>query len=318
MNPLQETTAKQKHSGKRQLAARRSSGAIQRKETLAGFLFVGPMLIGVTVLTLLPILATFGLSLADWNFIAGFDGLKWIGFDNFERLAKDAAFLKSLKNNAYFLLTVPAYLAVSMFLAIMIDKHVYLKSYFKVAYFMPYISSIVAVAIVWQVLFHPSAGPVNQLLMALGIENPPKWIADPKYALPSLMMITVWTAIGFNMIVYIAGLQSIPRDLYEAADIDGANAWVKFKSITFPQLSSTSFFLLVTGIISTFKVFDLIAILTKGGPLSSTSMIVWYLYDTAFVNLKIGYASSMAVILFACVLLITLLQWALQKKWVNY
>ncbi|MNZ68992.1 Lactose transport system permease protein LacF [compost metagenome] len=276
------------------------------------------MLIGVTVLTLIPIIATFLLSLADWNFIAGIKDVKWVGLVNFERLFQDDTFIKSLKNNAFFLLTVPIYMAISMFLAVIIDKHVYMKGYFKVAYFMPYISSVVAVAIVWQVLFHPSAGPVNQVLIALGIDNPPKWIADPEYALPSLMMISIWTSIGFNMIVYIAGLQSIPRDLYEAADIDGANHWVKFKSITFPQLSSTSFFLLITGIISTFKVFDLIAILTKGGPLSSTSMIVWYLYDTAFVNLKIGYASSMAVILFACVMLITLLQWVGQKKWVNY
>ncbi|MFX3636193.1 MAG: carbohydrate ABC transporter permease [Candidatus Pristimantibacillus sp.] len=301
-----------------QSASKRGAGNLQKKEVIAGLIFIGPMLIGVTILTLIPILATFVLSLSDWNFIAGFDGMKWAGFDNFQRLAGDAAFIKSLKNNALFLLTVPVYLAVSMFLAILIDKHVYMKGYFKVAYFMPYISSVVAVAIVWQVLFHPSAGPVNQLLMSLGIENPPKWIADPKYALPSLMMISVWTSIGFNMIVYIAGLQSIPKDLYEAADIDGANTWVKFKSITFPQLSSTSFFLMVTGIISTFKVFDLIAVLTKGGPLSSTSMIVWYLYDAAFVNLKIGYASSMAVILFACVLFITVLQWIGQKKWVNY
>lgn len=297
---------------------KRKRSSLQTKETIAGLLFTLPMLLGVTVLTLVPILATFLLSLADWNFIAGFDGMKWVGLDNFERLFKDDAFLKSLKNNAYFLLTVPIYLALSMFLAILIDKHVYMKSFFKVAYFMPYISSIVAVAIVWQVLFHPSAGPINQLLISLGIDNPPKWIADPKYALPSLMMISVWTSIGFNLIVYIAGLQSIPRDLYEAADMDGANGWVKFKSITFPQLSSTSFFLLVTGIISTFKVFELIAILTKGGPISSTSMIVWYLYDTAFVNLKIGYASSMAVVLFACVMAITLLQWIGQKKWVNY
>jgi len=168
------------------------------------------------------------------------------------------------------------------------------------------------------VLFHPSAGPVNQTLMALGIDNPPKWIADPKFALVSLMMISVWISIGFNMIVYIAGLQSIPRDLYEAAEIDGANTWNKFAKITFPQLSSSSFFLLITGIISTFKVFDLIAVLTKGGPIRSTSMIVWHLYETAFVNLKIGYASSMAVILFVCVLMITILQWVLQKKWVNY
>lgn len=291
---------------------------LQRKETIAGLLFVAPMLIGVTVLTLIPIIAAFLLSLTEWNFVAGWDGLKWVGLDNFNKLAQDDAFIKSLRNNAWFLLTVPIYMGISMFLAIMIDRNVFMKSYFKVAFFMPYISSVVAVAIVWQVLFHPSAGPINQTLMSLGIENPPGWIADPKFALISIMMISIWISIGFNMIVYIAGLQAIPKDLYEAASIDGANGWRKFTNITFPMLSSTSFFLLVTGIISTFKVFDLIAVLTKGGPIRSTSMIVWHIYETAFTNLKIGYASSMAVILFACVLFITLLQWVAQKKWVNY
>lgn len=302
----------------RKKLSRSNKKALQRKETLAGFLFVSPMLIGVTILTLIPIIATFVLSFADWNFVAGMNGLKWVGFKNFINLADDATFLKSLGNNAVFLLTVPIYLAISMGLAIIIDKNVYLKSYFKVAFFMPYISSVVAVAIVWQVLFHPSAGPINQFLRSIGISNPPLWIADPSYALISVMMISVWVSIGFNLIIYLAGLQSIPKDLYEAADIDGANGWSKFRKITLPMLSSTTFFLLITGIISTFKVFDLIAILTKGGPLNSTSMLVWYLYDTAFGNLKIGYASAMAVALFACVLLITLLQWVGQKKWVNY
>jgi multiple sugar transport system permease protein len=311
------STATTAASGNKKLS-RSNKKALQRKETIAGLLFVSPMLIGVTILTLIPIIATFVLSFADWNFVAGMKGLKWVGFTNFENLVQDATFLKSLGNNAVFLLTVPIYLAISMALAIIINKNVYLKSYFKVAFFMPYISSVVAVAIVWQVLFHPSAGPINQFLRSIGITNPPLWIADPSYALISVMMISVWVSIGFNLIIYLAGLQSIPQDLYEAADIDGANGWLKFRKITLPMLSSTTFFLLVTGIISTFKVFDLIAILTKGGPLNSTSMLVWYLYDTAFGNLKIGYASAMAVALFACVLLITLLQWVGQKKWVNY
>ncbi|GAA4877346.1 sugar ABC transporter permease [Paenibacillus vulneris] len=301
----------------KQITKRRKRG-LQNRETLAGFLFVSPMLIGVTILVLLPILATFVLSFSDWNFIMGFKGFKWAGLDNFQKLVTDTTFLKSFRNNAIFLLTVPIYLIISLVLAIIIDKKVYWKGFFKVAYFMPYISSVVAVAIVWQVLFHPSSGPVNQFLMSIGISDPPKWIADPNYALISVMMISVWISIGFNLIVYIAGLQSIPKDLYEAADIDGASGWVKFKSITVPMLSPTTFFLLITGIISTFKVFDLIAVLTQGGPIQSTSMIVWYLYDTAFTNLKIGYASSMATVLFFCVLIITFLQWIGQKKWVNY
>lgn len=292
--------------------------SLQRGETLAGFLFVSPMLLGVTVLVLLPILATIVLSFADWNFVAGWNGITWIGFGNFEKLLEEPAFLKSVGNNIVFLLTVPIYLLISMVLAILINKNVYWKSYFKVAYFMPYISSIVAVAVVWQVLFQPSYGPINEFLKAIGIADPPKWIADPHFALISIMMISVWTSIGFNMIIYIAGLQSIPSDLYEAAEIDGAGIWVKFARITFPLLSPTSFFLLVTGVISTFKVFDIIAVMTQGGPIGSTSMMVWYLYEQAFVNLKIGYASSVSVVLLLFVLLITLGQWAAQKKWVNY
>ncbi|MGG6312975.1 carbohydrate ABC transporter permease [Paenibacillus macerans] len=298
--------------------SRRRMKSLQRSETLAGLLFVGPMLIGVSVLVLLPIIATLVLGFADWNFVQGWDGIRFIGFGNFEKLLQDSMFLRSLRNNLIFLLTVPAYMLISMVLAILIDRYVYLKGYFKVAYFMPYISNIVAVAVVWQVLFQPSYGPINELLKTIGIADPPKWIADPNFALVSIMMITIWISIGFNMIIYLAGLQSIPRDLYEAAEIDGANGWVKFRRITFPLLSPTSFFLLVTGIISTFKVFDIIAVLTQGGPIGSTTMMVWYLYDTAFVNLKVGYASSIATVLFGLVMLITFIQWIAQKKWVNY
>jgi multiple sugar transport system permease protein len=290
----------------------------EKNENLVGLFFVSPMLIGVSILVLLPIFATFALSFADWSFITPLSQLKWVGFDNFTRLFEDAVFLKSLRNNAIFVLTVPICMAISLLIAITIDKNVYMKGFFKVAFFMPYISSVVAIAVVWQVLFHPSAGPINQVLMSLGIENPPLWIADPNFALISIMIIQIWISIGFNMIIYLAGLQSIPRDLYEAADIDGANAWVKFRNITLPLISPTSFFLFITGIISTFKVFDLIAVLTKGGPMNSTSMIVWNLYDTAFVNLKIGYASAMAVVLFIVVFGITVFQWIGQKKWVNY
>ncbi|THF74935.1 carbohydrate ABC transporter permease [Cohnella fermenti] len=299
-------------------ATSRRKGSLQRGETIAGFLFVSPMLIGVSILVLLPIVATFVLSFADWNFVAGWDGIRWIGFENFKSLLDDPAFLKSVRNNLIFLLSVPIYLLISIVLAFLIDRYVYFKGYFKVAYFMPYISNIVAVAVVWQVLFQPSYGPINEMLKTIGFSNPPKWIADPHYALVSLMMISVWISIGFNMVVYIAGLQSIPRDLYEAADIDGAGTWTKFRRITFPMLSPTTFFLLVTGVISTFKIFDLIAVMTQGGPIGSTSMMVWYLYDQAFTNLKIGYASSVSAVLFLFVLLITIGQWGLQKKWVNY
>lgn len=287
-------------------------------ETLYGYLFTGPMLLGLLIFTILPILATIVFSVTDWSFIAGVDKIKWNGVDNFVRLSKDPIFLESLKNNLYLLITIPVTMILSLLLAIVLNKHVYFKDLFKVIFFMPYISSIVAIAIVYQVLFHPSYGPVNQMLISLGIDHPPKWLADTRFALISIMMIQVWVSAGFYMIIYMAGLQNIPKDLYESADIDGAGSWNKFRSITLPLLSPTSFFLLVTGIIYSFRIFDLVNVLTGGGPANSTSVIVYYLYDTAFNNLKTGYASSMAVVLLAITLLITAGQWLAQKRWVNY
>lgn len=292
--------------------------SIGTREKLAGYMFVAPLMIGLIVLTLIPVIFSLLLSFTEWNFVAGFDAIKFVGFENFVRLFNDDAFVQSLKNNLVFLITVPVTMILALLLAILLDKHVYFKDGFKVIYFLPYISSIVAVAMVWQVLFHPSLGPINQTLVALGVENPPKWLADIDFALPSLMMIQVWILMGYNIIIYIAALQSIPKDLYEAADIDGASAWVKFRKITVPSVSPTTFFLLVTGIIGSFKVFDLIQVTTKGGPANSTNVIVYNLYDTAFNQLKTGYASSMALVLFIICLLITGGQWLAQKKWVNY
>ncbi|WP_246132037.1 carbohydrate ABC transporter permease [Paenibacillus hemerocallicola] len=303
-------------TGARRSTARRSKR--QWKETLTGYVFISPMLLGVTLLTIVPILASFALSFTEWNFLLGFKQVKFVGLDNFERLFADEAFWKSLKNNIIFILVVPITLAASLALAILIDRYVYFKDLFKVIYFMPYISSVVAVAIVWQVLFHPSYGPVNNFLRSIGIADPPKWIADLHFALPSVMMIMVWVSIGYNLIIYMAGLQSIPKDYYEAAEIDGAKSWHKFRFITLPMLSPTTFFLMITGIIGTFKVFDLIQVLTKGGPAGSTSVVVFHLYETAFVNLKMSYASTMALFLFVAIFAVTLVQWWGQRKWVNY
>lgn len=287
-------------------------------ENLYGYFFISPMLIGVTLLTLLPIIISLFLSFTEWNFLHGFKRIEFVGLRNFERLLADDLFWKSLTNNAILMLVVPATLIISLLLAVIINKHVYFKDMFKVIYFMPYISSLVAVAMVWQVLFHPSYGPVNNVLASLGMDSPPKWLADVHYALPSVMMIMVWVAIGYNLIIYIAGLQAIPQELYEAAEIDGAKPRQKFFSITLPMLSSTTFFLLITGIIGTFKVFDIIQVLTKGGPANSTSVVVFQLYETAFIHLKMSYASTMALVLFLTIFVITIIQWFSQRKWVNY
>ncbi|MCU6711154.1 sugar ABC transporter permease [Paenibacillus sp. J5C_2022] len=287
-------------------------------EALAGYLFVLPMLIGITVLTIIPILAAIAISFTDWNFISGFSNVNFVGIEHFARLLEDEKFMKSLLNNLLLLIAVPVTMALSLLIAVVINKQVYFKDLFKVIYFMPYISSVVAISIVWQLLFHPSHGPINSFLMGIGIHNPPRWMADPDFALISIMLIMIWISIGFNLVIYMAGLQNIPRDLYEAASIDGANALVQFRKITLPMLSPTSFFLLVTGVIATFKVFDLIMVLTGGGPAYSTSVINYYIYEVAFEDLKSGYASAMSLVLLLCVLAVTLLQWIGQKRWVNY
>ncbi|WP_405196559.1 carbohydrate ABC transporter permease [Virgibacillus necropolis] len=288
------------------------------KDTVAGYLFIAPMFIGTSILVIFPIIASFFLSFTDWNFVTGINGFNFIGLANFKELFNDANFLKSLTNNIILLLAIPIGLFISLILAVVINKHVYFKDFFKVIYFMPFISSVVAIAIVFQVLFHPTLGPINQLLMSLGVENPPGWIADVDFALPSVMLILIWTNIGFQLIIYLAGLQNIPKELYEAAEMDGATAWYQFREITVPLVSPTTFLLLVTGLISSFKVFDLIIVLTNGGPAYSTSIPVVYLYEQAFVELRTGYASTIALVVLAVVLLITWLQIVVQKKWVNY
>jgi len=313
-----ENTIIKESGAVRKTAVRKAVKVKEKRENLAGYAFIAPMFIGLAVLTIFPTLFTLLLSFTDWSFTAGLDKIRFTGFHNFSLLLQDRVFLISLKNNLVLLLVVPIQMLLSLIIAVVIDKLVYFKSLFKVVFFMPYISSIVAVAIVFQLLFHPSYGPINQFLMAMGVKNPPAWLGDIHYALPSVMIILVWVGIGFCMIVYLAALQSIPKDLYESADIDGAGALTRFLRITVPLVSPTTFFLLVTGLISTFKAFDIIKVLTEGRPSYSTSVVTYYLYTTAFENLKTGYASSIALFLFGCVLLITLFQLYGQKKWVNY
>ncbi|MBP1965538.1 carbohydrate ABC transporter permease [Paenibacillus aceris] len=287
-------------------------------DTMAGYLFISPMLITTTVLTIIPIVLSAIISFTDWNFITGLGHIKFIGINNYLELLRDGNFLRSMKNNIALMGVVPVAMFLSLVLAVLINKATYFKTFFKVIYFMPFISSFVAVAVLWRVLFHPNSGPINGFLKSIGIEHPPLWLADPNYALVSVMIIMVWASLGFNMIIFLAGLQNIPKDLYEAADIDGASVIKQFFSITLPLLSPTTFFLLITGIVSSFKAFDLIMILTNGGPAGSTSVIVFYLYETAFINLKSGYASAIGMMLLFSILIITIIQWVGQKRWVNY
>ena len=300
--------------------AKRKSGSARWKEDLAGYLFVGPMLLGTLIFTVLPVVASLLLSFTEWNFLAGFsrDALTFVGWKNYRLLFQDPIFTKSLMNNFLFILQVPIGMAVSLLIALILNKQVYFKDFFKIVYFLPFISSVVAVSVVWMVMFQPSFGPINQFLQSIGISHPPRWLGDTTTALPSIMMIVIWSGIGFNLIIYLAGIKNIPKELYEAASIDGAGAFMQFRKITLPLITPTTFFLLITGLISSFKVFDIINVVTQGGPANSTTVMVYYLYQSAFVNLKMGYASTIAWILFVIIFVITFIQWRLQNKWVHY
>lgn len=291
----------------------------KNKDNLAAYLFLLPALVGFIVFIIIPFASSLILSFTEWNFVSGISGIKFIGFKNFQELFSDAWFIGSFKNNVVFAITVvPISLALGLIVAVIIQKYVYASNLLKVMIFMPYISSVVAIAIVWMVMLQPSYGPVNQFLMSIGIANPPKWIADIKWALPTLIIISIWQGLGYYVVIYIGGLNSIPKDIYESAEIDGASFWDKFFRISVPLVSPTTFFLAVTGIIASFKVFDLISVLTDGGPGTSTTVLAYYIYKAAFQYHKMGYASAMATFIFIIIFIITVLQWKGQKKFVIY
>ena len=280
-----------------------------------GFLFVLPNLIGFVVFTVLPILFAMGISFTDWDFYKGFDGIKWVGLKNYLSLPGDMWFIDSLKNNLLYTVgTIPFILVGALLVANALNAKLFGRKVVRTMIFMPYVVNTVAIAAVGMLLFNPSNGPINQVLRSLGIKDPPGWFSSLNWALQGVMVLSIWQQIGYDMIIYLAGLQSVPEELYESATIDGANSFQKLLKITVPMLSPTTFFLLITNIISSFQVFGLVNVLTKGGPGRSTTVLAYYIYRCAFRYNKMGLASAIAFVLFGLVLIVTLIQWRIQKK----
>jgi len=287
----------------------------RRKEALVGWLFLLPEIVGMLMLNVFALGFSLYLSFTDWDLLSGVSGIKFAGLQNFIHLFQDPTIWKALYNNlVYTVLTVPIPIALALVLAVVIHSKVYFKDYFKVVFFIPYISSIIAVAAVWSILFHPSLGPINQFLMDLGISNPPKWLVDPKTSLIAVAIISAWAGLGYTIIIYMAGLSNISEELYEAAEIDGATGLKKFFNITIPLLRPTTFFLLITMLIGSFKVFDIISYLTEGGPDNSSTVIVFRIYQEGFVNYNMGYASAISWLLFAIIGLITAATWKMRQE----
>ncbi|MFD0681332.1 MULTISPECIES: carbohydrate ABC transporter permease [unclassified Paenibacillus] len=286
------------------------------RENVAGYLFILPNLLGVTVFIVLPLVFSFFLIFTDWDYLKGLAGLSFAGASNIVKMWGDEYLIAALKNNFLFTaLTVPASMVVGLTIAVILNQYVYLKSLLRTLFFLPYVSSLVVISIVWSVLYNPSKGPINGFLRTLGVEYPPGWLTSPDWALTAIIILVAWTYIGYTLVLYMAGLQGISKDLFEASAIDGANKLLQFWKITIPMLKPTSFLIAITLIISTFQVFAVINVMTHGGPLNSTMVISYHIYLQAFQYYKMGYAAALSWLLFIIIFIVTLIQWRGQKKW---
>jgi len=291
-----------------------SSKALKRNAI--AYSFILPNLIGFAIFTLAPMAFALALSFMKWD---GANPIAFVGIKNFAKMLRDETFRISTLNTFYYVLgTVPTTLLLSLFLAVLLNRDFEGRNFFRAAFFFPYVASLVAVSVVWNMMFHPSMGPVNNLLRALGVQDPPAWSASVKWAMPTVIGASVWRNVGYYMIIYLAALQGIPRELYEAARIDGASGRQCFLRITVPMLTPATFFVTMMLTISSFKVFDLIYVMTQGGPGRATNVLVFTIYDLAFVSFEYGYSSAIAMVLFAIVLAITFLQFRMEKRWVSY
>lgn len=290
--------------------------SLGRRKTLVAYSFILPNLIGFFVFTFVPIIFSLFLSFCEWN--SGGD-IKFVGLQNFIYMfTEDKSFVTSLVNTLYFTVgTVPVVLALSLGLAILMNKPLKGKVFFRSVLFFPYVASLVAIAVVWMALFNPDMGPINSLLMALGVDNPPRWAASTTWAMPTIIGLTVWKSMGYYMIVYLAALQGVPKDLYEAAALDGANKWQQFKNVTWPSVMPTTFYILILLLVGAFKSYDTMYVTTQGGPGEATKVLAYHIYNTAFTSFKFGYASALAMVLFVIVLTITLIQFKCEKKFAD-
>ena len=288
------------------------------KNNMIAYSFIAPNLIGFCIFTLGPIIFALGLAFMSWD---GNNPIQFVGLDNFKALMSDTRFKAAFVNTiVYSAATVPLTLVTALGLAITLNQKVVGKSVFRAIGFFPYVASLVAVAAVWNMIFSPGAGVVNVLLTQLGVPRGslPKWAADPNWAMFTVVLFSVWKSAGYYMVIYLAGLQGISAELYEAGSIDGASALQKFWFITVPQLRPTTFFVVVMLTINCFKVYDQIYMITQGGPGTSTLVLVYHIYQTAFVTgSNYGYASATSMVLFLMVLVVTVVQFRGERKYEN-
>ena len=275
------------------------------------YLFIAPTVILFCVFVLIPVIASFFLSFTRYN---TFSAPQWVGWDNYRQIFfNDPRFWKALKNTALYVIgVVPLGISISLLLAVAIDQKIRFKNFYKAIFFMPVVISVVAISVIWKWLFAGGKyGLINHWLIKMGL-NPIDWLMSPTWTLPAIMIMSIWAGLGYNMILLLTGLQTIPRAFYEAADIDGAGSWHKFWNITMPLLRPTLLFVVIMSMINSFQLFEQVYIMTSGtgegvgGVLDCALSLVAYLYEKGFQRFEMGYASAIAYILFAIIFLITL------------
>lgn len=292
--------------------------AENKRNDWSAYIYLLPVLSILVFFQVMPILYSLAVSFYSWDLIGSPD---WVGFGNYVRLFYDPMFYKSLFNTfKYALISVPLSIGCSMGIALLLNNPISAIGFYRTIYFIPVITSINAVAIVWNLIYHPdpNVGLLNKLLALIGVP-PQTWLLDAFWALPCIIFMSVWKGLGYNVIIFLAGLQNIPKHLYEAAKIDGATRWQQFRHITWPMLSPTTFFIFVMSIIGSFQVFSQVYMMTpRGGPLKSTMVIVFYLYQKAFEAFEFGYALAIAFVLFIMIFSMTLFNKLYIEKKVHY
>jgi len=287
----------------------------RRRETLTAWSFLGLPVLHLVVFALVPVGFTIYLAFHQWDLVAA--EKPFVGLANFRELARDRLFWTTLRNTALYVLYVPVTMAAALGLAVLLNRRRGGERLLRAVVFLPFVTSTVAIGIIWQWMFNADFGLVNYALGFLGVP-PLDWLGSPRTALLSIVVVTIWTQVGYQMVVFLAGLQGVPQSYYDAALVDGASPWQRFRHVTLPLLRPVILFVLVTGIISGFQVFTLVYLMTEGGPLHSTDVLVYRIYQTAWEFLRFGYASAMAVVLFGVLLVVTVVQFRLLGKRIEY
>lgn len=276
-------------------------------QTVAAWIFILPAILGTLIFIVIPVICSFGLSFAKWDLL---NPIEFVGLENYSELFRDGLFYKILLNTVVFALSTSVFgVIIPLILAAILNTKIRGSEFFKTAYFLPFITPMVVIGIIWAWIFDPNIGLMNQVLQ-IHIN----WVYDTRFAMPALIIVSVWKLIGYNMIIFLSSLSAMSQSLFEAAKIDGANAIQTFRHIMVPLLSPTIFFVVIITAISSFQVFDLIYLMTQGGPFDSTNVLVYSIYKNAFEYFNTGRASAIAYVLFVIILVFTLLQWHFRKK----